>query len=221
MDKVIRHYDRNGCRIIAQFANFDYSIEWDAGKENEFRPAWDEAKYGRGSIMIDEDLVICINHQGGSYPRIRELGLIMAANPDGLVAITKALQFKRKNPYKVEFREGPSGARDYRFVSATPHGNVYVKDVKCRVHISMNDKFNEHDVRKGVFLPDLVVILCMHDEWFAQGASELWKNEYTIGDINDRVNKLAEKNGITIKYYDGSTMTESDIRNKENGWMID
>ena len=205
--------------------NFDFHVEW------EKRPAfskhsygwWDEEKWCKGSMMVDNDLRLRVKVNRGSYPYVRDLAFILLGHEDGFEAVKKALDFKRKFPYKVEYREGKlTGARDYRLVSAVPCGDVHVREVKARLHVSMYDKLNDCDIEKGIFLPDLIAFMRVHDEFLKEGLEELEKNLDKKEEILARV-KVFVKNEAkmsTLEYWRPSFIDELLIGG-ENGWMLD
>lgn len=130
-------------------ANFDFHVE------DLF-----DGVFSRGSILIDRDMKIHVHVHKGSIPKFDEIFLILLGHPDGYRAIARALMFKRKHPYCIDVREGFSGCRDYKLVSAVPISEgTYRKEVKSCLHVSMNDKCNDQDVVNGVFLPDLLAFL--------------------------------------------------------------
>ena len=116
--------------------------------------------FSRGSIIIDQDMIMKVVVNKGSVPKFDEIFLILLGHADGYRAIARALSFKRKYPYKVEVRIGDSGCRDYKLVSAVPISDeTYRKEVKSRLHVSMYGKCNETDIVEGIFLPDLLAFL--------------------------------------------------------------
>lgn len=220
-DSAIAHYGRHGVRIVRMIANFDYVLHWGEAEWSESRNSYVYPKYGRGSIAIDEDMKIHINHMAGSYPTVQEIACVIMGHKDGYVAVKKALEFRRKNPYRVEYRVGMSGAHDLKLVSATKYGDKYVREIKCRMHISMYEKLNAHDVRNGIFLPDLIAILCRYDNWFAQRLEALKTTKFGSHKVCELTRRLASQCGMRIEYRQGSTITEADIQDEMQGWIID
>lgn len=220
-DSAVAHYGRHGARIVRMIANFDYVLHWGEAKWSDSRNGYVYPGYGRGSVAIDEDMKIHINHMAGSYPTMQEIAYVIMGHKDGYVAVKKALEFRRKNPYRIECRVGMSGAYDFKLVSATKYGDKYVREIKSRIHISMYDKFNAYDVRIGIFLPDLITMLCSYDGWFAERLEAIKTTKFGSHKVCKLTRRLASRNGMHIEYRQGSTLTEADIRDKGQGWIVD
>lgn len=135
--------------------NFDFHIEDLVGEE-----------FSRGSILVDSDMNLHVRVNKGVLPKIDEIFLILLGHKDGYRAIARAMGFKRKYPYRVDVREGFSGCRDYKLVSAIPVATgIYKKEVKAKLHVSMENKLNDVDIVEGVFLPDFLAFFMVHDDF--------------------------------------------------------
>ena len=143
-------------------------------------------------------------------------------HPDGYAAVKKALEFRRKNPYRIESRLGMSGAQDLILVSATKYGDKYVREIKGSVHISMYEKFNGKDVRIGIFLPDIIAMLCQYDSWFKECLEAIKTTTFEPDKVCKIARRLiAYRTGMHIEYRRGSTLAEADIQDEMQGWIID
>ena len=209
-------------RNFGMLANFDYVIHWGEAKWSDARNRYVYPGYGRGSVAIDADMKIHINHMVGTYPTVHEIASIVMGHPDGYAAIRKALEFRRKNPYRIESRIGMSGAVDLMLVSATKYGDKYVREIKSSVHISMYEKYKGRDVRIGIFLPDLIAMLCQYDSWFKECLEAIKTTTFEPSKVCEITRRLiAYRTGMHIEYRRGSTLAEADIQDEMQGWIID
>ena len=201
--------------------NVDYVVRMGTPKLTREGGYWYPA-YGRGSIVVD-DMKIRINHMVGNYPTISELIQIIAGNKDVLKVVKEALNFHRKNPYRIECRTGMSGACDYSLVSAEPLNGIYIRRIKNRLHVSMYDKLNGWDIRNGIFLPDLIAMVCAHDNGLKKHIDML--RETPESDM-DKVCRLSLRVAryfyrLNVEYHKGSAISEGEIKDRQNGWIVD
>ena len=178
--------------------------------------------FTRASILIDENLHMKVFINKGQVPEFDHLFLALLGHPDGYRAIARALQFKRVHPYKIEVREGFSGCKDYKLISAKKINGVYRKEVKAKLHISMYDKVNGNELEEGMFLPDLLEFLFEDGPDFFEDTIKYMvsgKSDYGFK-ASIRFMRNLQKKCFGRKFEYNRPSIETFLK-KEDGWKFD
>lgn len=176
--------------------------------------------FTRGSIYVDPQLWIRVIINKGSIPEFKELLYIIASSKRGIRVLRKAFEFKRKNPYHIEARIGDSGCIDYKLISARYIGNVWLKEVKTKLHVSMYGKCNySEQLESGIFLPDLLAIFRGFDNEEYESLKHFVHSCGRRKSASIIKHNMRKIEGVVIKFNRPSI--EWYIKPGEDGWMVD
>lgn len=177
--------------------SFDFGVNRKDGSSTE------------GSVYITHDLRITLCIKQGQLLTFLELFSVIAGIKPGFSALSRALEFKRSNPYKIEVWEGEPGWIDLRLISAKNIGNFWVKELKSNIHVSMLGKVNFPEHVHGMFLPDLAAFYREYN----RGSFDLVE-----AGLHHKSSETFQ-NMVNVNYDKPSILTSIHIG--EDGWRID
>ena len=108
-----------------------------------YRPPWADApETGRAGVRRSSERLEIIQLAGRAMPAALLLPTLQQVLGQEALLEAEAAHRARRHPWRVELREGMSGARDYR-VRVLRDATWRDTPVSSRIHVSMGSKLNE------------------------------------------------------------------------------